>query len=91
MFQYLIVLEILSFSVLVDREGGSFIALEILRTVVMDKESIAAEVEPEIKQQLRVAAAQEGISMSAYIRKAVRNQLEEDRSGNGARPATTVN
>lgn len=56
----------------------------------MEKESIAAEVEPEIKRQLRVAAAQEGMSMSAYIRKAVKNQLEEDQSGNEPRPATTV-
>lgn len=48
----------------------------------MEKESIAAEVEPEIKQQLRVAAAQEGISMSAYIRRAVKNQLQEEQSGN---------
>lgn len=56
----------------------------------MEKDSIAAEVEPEIKQQLRVAAAQEGISMSAYIRRAVKNQLEEDQSGNGIRPAATI-
>jgi predicted HicB family RNase H-like nuclease len=56
----------------------------------MEKESIAAEVEPDIKKQLRVAAAQEGISMSAYIRRAVKNQLEEDQSGNEVRQTATI-
>lgn len=56
----------------------------------MEKESIAAEIEPELKQQLRVAAAKEGISMSAYIRRAVKNQIEEDQSGNGTQTVTTI-
>lgn len=56
----------------------------------MEKESIAAEIEPEVKQQLRIVAAKEGISMSAYIRRAVKNQIEEDQSGNATQTATTV-
>lgn len=71
-------------------EGRSFIVLETLIKIVMEKESIAAEIEPELKQQLRVAAAKEGISMSAYIRRAVKNQIKEDQSGNGTQTATTI-
>jgi len=41
-------------------------------------ESIGAKVSPELKQRIRVKAAQEGMSMSAYIRKILEESVEED-------------
>lgn len=53
-----------------------------------DKESIGAKVDPEVKQEIRVTAAKQGISMSEYIRQAVLKQLREDQEGNAKIPAT---
>ena len=53
-----------------------------------DKESIGAKVDPDTKQEIRVTAAKQGMSMSEYIRQAVLKQLKEDQEGNPKTPAT---
>lgn len=37
---------------------------------------VGADVSPEFKQEIRVAAAKRGISMSEFTREALRNELE---------------
>lgn len=39
---------------------------------------IGADIQSELKQQVRVQAAKEGIGMAAFVRKALRNELDRD-------------
>jgi len=43
-----------------------------------DMESIGAKVPPELKQKIRVKAAQEGMTMSNYIREVLEEATEDD-------------
>ncbi|GAA3882808.1 plasmid mobilization protein [Haloarcula argentinensis] len=55
-----------------------------------DKESIGAKVDPAVKQEIRIAAAKQGVSMSEYIREAVLDRLEKEKAeeGNPKHPTT---
>jgi predicted HicB family RNase H-like nuclease len=46
-----------------------------------DQVTIGAKVDPEFKRAVRIAAAKQGQSMSAYIREAVAERME--RGGEG--------
>ena len=48
----------------------------------MPDATISAEVEPDVKQSLRVAAARNGISMSEFVRLAIVEKLERESEGN---------
>lgn len=37
---------------------------------------VGADVSPEFKQEVRVAAAKQGVSMSEFLREALREQLD---------------
>lgn len=41
-------------------------------------ESIGAKVSPELKQKIRIRAAQEGMTMSEYIRSVLAETVEND-------------
>ena len=43
-----------------------------------EMESIGAKVPAELKQKIRVKAAEEGMTMSNYIREALEEKAEED-------------
>lgn len=47
-----------------------------------DYEVLTVKVSPETKQALRIAAAEEGIGMSEYVRNLIESDLEVDGSGN---------
>ena len=49
-------------------------------------ESIAAKVDSETKRRLRITAAEQGMSMSEYIRIAVKEKLERDSEEGNSNP-----
>lgn len=46
-------------------------------TTEQDREHIGVRVDPEMKQQIRVAAAEQGVSISEFLRQAAEQQIGE--------------
>jgi predicted HicB family RNase H-like nuclease len=58
-----------------------------------DKKAVAAEVDPEVKTAIRIAAARRDISMADWLREAIDEKLERENeggSGNSHRAAATA-
>lgn len=51
-------------------------------------ERLSTSIDPELKQEVRMQAAKEGMTMSAYVRKVLEEQISEGNRTPATTPAT---